>query len=188
MACSLKSLINKASAKQKLPGLQVLWKLKKDLERSGDFDIGPGSAVHTVLSNEIDEDRVWIVNWLTSEPSSILGTGNVVCAVSHGGANSYNEAVCSGVPQVVLPCWFDCYDFASKVELLGIGRWGSKKGCPRWIEPELTEALIDVVLDNNSEYTAKSRSLAELCGRNGGGRATAADQILRLIDGQVGRS
>ncbi|KAJ3457929.1 hypothetical protein MRS44_012038 [Fusarium solani] len=188
MARSLKNLIDRASSKQKLPRLQVLWKLKKDLKRSGDFDVGPGSAVHTVLSNEIDKDRVRIVNWVASEPSSILETGNVVCAVSHGGANSYNEVVCSGVPQVVLPCWFDCYDFASKAELLGIGRWGSKKGCPRWIESELTEALIDVALDNNAEYTAKSRSLAELCGRNGGGRATAADEILRLIDDQVGHS
>ncbi|RSL54893.1 hypothetical protein CEP54_009643 [Fusarium duplospermum] len=188
MARSLKNLIDKASSKQKLPGLQVLWKLKKDLERSGDFDVGPGSAVHAVLSNEIDKDRVRIVGWVASEPSSILETGNVVCAVSHGGANSYNEAVCSGVPQVVLPCWFDCYDFACKAELLGIGKWGSRKGCPRWIEPELTEALIDVALDNNAEYTAKSRSLAELCGRNGGGRATAADEILRLIDDQVGRN
>jgi UDP:flavonoid glycosyltransferase YjiC (YdhE family) len=101
---------------------------------------------------------------------------------------SYTGFFSSGVPQVVLPCWFDCYDFASKAELLGIGRWGSKKGCPRWIESELTEALIDVALDNNAEYTAKSRSLAELCGRNGGGRATAADEILRLIDDQVGHS
>ncbi|KAL2677372.1 hypothetical protein Neosp_011142 [[Neocosmospora] mangrovei] len=188
MARSLKNLIDTASSNQKFPGLQVLWKLKKDLERSGDFDIGPGSAVHTVLSDEIDKDRVRIVNWVASEPSSILETGNVVCAVSHGGANSYNEAVCSGVPQVVLPCWFDCYDFASKAEVLGIGRWGSKKGCPRWIESELTEALIDVALDNNAEYTANARSLAELCGRNGGGRATAADEILRLIDAQVDRN
>ncbi|KAI8714905.1 hypothetical protein NCS52_01211400 [Fusarium sp. LHS14.1] len=188
MARSLKNLLDTASSKQKFPGLQVLWKLKKDLERSGDFDIGPGSAVHTVLSDEIDKDRVRIVNWVASEPSSILETGNVVCAVSHGGANSYNEAVCSGVPQVVLPCWFDCYDFASKAEVLGIGRWGSKKGCPRWIESELTEALIDVALDNNAEYTANARSLAELCGRNGGGRATAADEILRLIDDQVGNN
>ncbi|RTE80222.1 hypothetical protein BHE90_005295 [Fusarium euwallaceae] len=188
MARSLKNLIDRASSKHKLPRLQVLWKLKKDLERSGDYHVGPGSAVYEVLSNEIDRDRVRIMSWVASEPSSILETGNVVCAVSHGGANSYNEAICSGVPQVVLPCWFDCYDFASKAELLGIGRWGSRKGCPRWIESELTEVLIDVALDNNAEYTAKSRSLAELCGRNGGGRATAAGEILRIIDDQVGHN
>jgi hypothetical protein len=93
MARSLKNLIDRASSKQKLPRLQVLWKLKKDLKRSGDFGVGPGSAVHTVLSNEIDKDRVRIVNWVASEPSSILETGNVLCAVSHGGANSYNEVV-----------------------------------------------------------------------------------------------
>lgn len=93
MARSLKNIIDRASSSQQLPELQVLWKLKKDLGRSGDFDIGPGSAVHIVLSNEIDKDRVRIVNWLASEPSSVLEAGNVVCAVSHGGANSYNEAV-----------------------------------------------------------------------------------------------
>ncbi|KAJ3547461.1 hypothetical protein NM208_g1497 [Fusarium decemcellulare] len=182
MAKSLKTLLDKAdSEKEKASGLQILWKLQKDVSRSGEYSIGPESAVHKVLGEEMDLDRVRIVDWLSSEPSSILETGDVICAVSHGGANSFYEAVCTGVPQVILPSWLDCYDFANRAELLGIGRWGSKKGCPRWIESELTSVLIDVVLDKNAEYMAKARSLAEVCGRNGGGRSAAADEVLRLL-------
>ncbi|CAM1508913.1 Fc.00g026520.m01.CDS01 [Cosmosporella sp. VM-42] len=181
MARSLKRLIDAASSRREISGLQILWKLQKDLTRGSDYGTGDGSAIHGILGREMDEDRVRIVEWLTSEPNSILNTGDVVCAVSHGGANSFYEAVCAGVPQVILPSWLDCYDFANRAELLGIGRWGSKQGCPRWIESELAPILIEVVLDQNAEYTARSRVLADICLQNGGGRATAADQILEML-------
>jgi UDP:flavonoid glycosyltransferase YjiC (YdhE family) len=87
----------------------------------------------------------------------------------------------SGVAQVVLPPWLDCYDFANRAELLGIGRWGSRHGAPRWIESELAPILVDVVLDKNAEYTAKARHLAEICRKDGGGRAEAARRILAFL-------
>ena len=94
MARSLKQLIVTASSRQELkPGIQFLWKLQKDLTRGSDFETGPGSATHKISGKEMDEDRVRIVDWLSSEPNSILSTGDVVCVVSHGGANSFYEAV-----------------------------------------------------------------------------------------------
>lgn len=72
--------------------LRVLWKLKK---RTGDesFPTGPGSAVHNILKKEIENDHVRIEDWLQAQPSSILNTGDAICAVTHGGASSFYEAV-----------------------------------------------------------------------------------------------
>ncbi|KAM5344865.1 hypothetical protein ACJ41O_010727 [Fusarium nematophilum] len=162
-------------------GLRVLWKLKRDLSQDNrDFGIGPGSQMHEILGREMDEARVRIVEWLTSEPNSILGTGEVICSVTHGGANSFYEAIRAGVAQLVLPPWYDCYDYANKVEVLGVGRWGSKEGCPGWKVSELKKVLVDVVLDRNDEYTAKARRLASVCREGGEGRETAAEGILKL--------
>lgn len=55
---------------------------------------------------------------------------------------SANQVFSAGIPQVLLPAWTDCYDFANRVELLGIGRWGNKKVKPRWTEDELSEAIL----------------------------------------------
>lgn len=96
MARSLKYVIDEARRKHGSSGsgnLQVLWKMQKDFTRGPEFGVGAGSAFYTVLGRELDEDRVRIVNWLSSEPNSILNTGDVICNISHGGANSFYEAV-----------------------------------------------------------------------------------------------
>ena len=64
--------------------LQVLWKLSS--ERYSD------DSLTQILSKEIAEGRVRIVNWLVADPLAILQSGHVVCSVHHGGANSYYEA------------------------------------------------------------------------------------------------
>jgi hypothetical protein len=70
--------------------LQVLWKLK----RAGEYDAtAPGSRIYSILKDKIESNRMRITNWLTPEPLAILQTGNIVCFIHHGGANSYNEAV-----------------------------------------------------------------------------------------------
>ena len=43
------------------------------------------------------------------------------------------EATYSGVPQIVIPCWLDTFDFALPVEYFGVGIYGSKS-CPLEIE------------------------------------------------------
>ncbi|PHH58385.1 hypothetical protein CDD80_2410 [Ophiocordyceps camponoti-rufipedis] len=111
-------------------GRQVLWKLK----RMGEYGVGEaGDGVFDALAGVIGDERVRVVvDWLEAEPLSILASGHVVCSVHHGGANSFYEAVVTGVPQVVLPQWTDTYDYAERVELLGIGRLGNRSTMPRW--------------------------------------------------------
>lgn len=70
--------------------MQVLWKFKK----AGDFDAtSPKCKINVAFGNKIANGRVKILNWLHTPPLSILRTGNIVCSVHHGGANSFNEAI-----------------------------------------------------------------------------------------------
>lgn len=72
------------------PRLQILWKLK----RHGDYAMsGTDTRIYAAFCGKMDKDRVRIFNWLESPPISILWSGNVVCAIHHGGASSYNEAI-----------------------------------------------------------------------------------------------
>ncbi|KAK7926668.1 UDP-glucoronosyl and UDP-glucosyl transferase [Apiospora marii] len=102
------------------------------------------SRIHSVLEEDLDNYRVRTVPWLHSEPSAILTEPSIICSVDHGGANSFLEAVrqvisptrhklfigysnnkanntcfrTAGVPQIVLPVWIDCLDFAIRAEEL----------------------------------------------------------------------
>ena len=81
--------------------LQVLWKLTSD--RYSDECLGQ------ILSRELNEGRVRIVNWLVADPLAILQSGHVVCSVHHGGANSYYEATAYVFgPFVSFPPFFTC--------------------------------------------------------------------------------
>ncbi|KAK0734499.1 hypothetical protein B0T26DRAFT_670790 [Lasiosphaeria miniovina] len=160
--------------KEKLAGLQVLWKLT----RKGQYD---NRRLAQVLGQEMEQDRVRIVGWVKAEPPAVLAHGGIVCAVHHGGANSFLEAVAAGVPQVVLPVWIDCFDFANRCEFLGVGRWGNKSTPPRCRAPELSPVLVDVVLGPKSAgYRARAAELARLCAREPG-RTKAARVILGEI-------
>ncbi|KPM41311.1 hypothetical protein AK830_g5239 [Neonectria ditissima] len=160
--------------------MRILWKLKKDPGRGPEYHAGPGSALSDVLGAEIEAGRVRIMDWIVAEPNSILNTGDVVCSVTHGGASSFFDSLTAGVPQVVLPVWADTFDYANRAEMLGIGRWGNVKGCPRWTTAELAPVLVEVVLDRNAEFAAKSRVLAQVCRQGGGGRNVAARKILEI--------
>ena len=76
------------------PDIQVLWKLKaeKVTENSG------RESVNNILEEELKSGRVRIEGWLKADPVAIMTSGHVVCAVHHGGANSYFEAAWYGVP------------------------------------------------------------------------------------------
>ena len=63
--------------------LQILWKHtvhEKD------------EITENILADEIASGRVKIQKWLRPDPAAILQSGNVVCSVHHGGANSFYEA------------------------------------------------------------------------------------------------
>ncbi|KAL2259989.1 hypothetical protein VTK26DRAFT_6153 [Humicola hyalothermophila] len=167
-----------------VPGqLQVLWKLKNFKRTRGkhEYGTGPGTRIHGILQRALDSDRVRIVDWVKPEPGAILQTGTVVCSVNHGGANSFNDAVSSGVPQISLPCWLDCYDFGNRTEILGIGRWGNKKAKPRYTAQELGPILVDVVIGPKAdEMRAKVKGLAKLLADKPG-----ADVAAKFILGEI---
>ncbi|QSZ29829.1 hypothetical protein DSL72_004347 [Monilinia vaccinii-corymbosi] len=158
------------------PRMQVLWKLKPTAS-------GSDAATADILAPVAD--RVQRVKWLRAEPISILRSGHIIASVHHGGANSYFESVETGTPQVALPCWFDTYDYAEKMERLGIGVWGSKSCAPGLDGDECGRALIRVVEDVTMRE--KARELGELVRRKYGGRKDAARKILELVvEGEFG--
>ncbi|KAL2161806.1 hypothetical protein VTH06DRAFT_7590 [Thermothelomyces fergusii] len=166
-----------------VPGkLQVLWKLKRNKPGQANmYEVGPGTAVYDILGAEIEADRVRIVDWVKPQPSAVLQAGTVICTVNHGGANSFHDAVTSGIPLVVLPAWLDCYDFANRAEYLGIGRWGNKEATPSHTAAELGPILVDVVLGPRAaEMRARVRDLADLCAK-APGATVAASNILGEI-------
>ncbi|KAI1845887.1 hypothetical protein JX265_011218 [Neoarthrinium moseri] len=181
IARALKKLFTKAESHKdpRMRDLQVLWKLTK----RGNYAVEPGSRVHGILGDFIDQDRVRILPWLTPEPSAILAERNVLCSVHHGGANSFHEAASAGVPHVVLPVWIDCFDFANRAEMLGIGVWGNKSTVPMNSARELGPALIEVVLGDRADFMrSRAKDLAEMCNEDGGGRYVAA----KIIMGEIG--
>jgi hypothetical protein len=76
----------------------------------------------------------------------------------------------------------DTFDFARRVELLGIGRWGNRLARKLCEEEELGAVLTEVVAgEKSSAYAQKAKELAELCQNSGGGRVIAARYILAQI-------
>jgi UDP:flavonoid glycosyltransferase YjiC (YdhE family) len=88
----------------------------------------------------------------------------------------------AGVPQVILPCWLDTWDFANRVEWLGIGVYGSRNSAPSVEAGELSRALlkvlgyIDAVL-----MRAKAKKLAAVSAVPGG-RRKACEKIIEILE------
>ncbi|KAE9366236.1 glycosyltransferase family 1 protein [Stipitochalara longipes BDJ] len=154
-------------------GIQVLWKLKKKI------DFGDGFL--EAVSAEFIGGRLRLEKWLTIDPGAIMETGNVVCMLHHGGANSFNDAIGAGIPHLVLPMWADTYDHANLVEWLGIGVWASHRVAPEWETDELGSAFFRVCGQGN-EAAAMRKKAMEL--RNiylrRPGRIAAAEEITKL--------
>lgn len=189
-----------------VPGrLQVLWKLMThNPGQIATYETGPGTRVYTLLQQALDLDRVRIVDWVKPQPSAVLQAGTVVCSINHGGANSFHDALTyvsevargvrvrltccsSGIPQIVLPSWLDCYDFASRAEILGIGRWANKKTKPHCTAEELGPVLVDVVLGPEAQaIRTRVEELAALCAKTPGA-SVAAGAILDEMDDRKGK-
>jgi UDP:flavonoid glycosyltransferase YjiC (YdhE family) len=80
-----------------------------------------------------------------------------------------------GIPQVILPQWFDTYDCPSRVEWLGIGLHGSRGVAPKIAAPQLSSALLQVIKDR--EIQSRARAIREVCKRTEG-RVFAHDKIV----------
>jgi UDP:flavonoid glycosyltransferase YjiC (YdhE family) len=89
--------------------------------------------------------------------------------------------ISAGIPQVLLTPWSDCYDFANRVEMLGIGRWASKEAKPRWRRDELATCLEDVLFGPKAdEIRMKAREMA-MRHPESAGREKAACTVLASV-------
>lgn len=195
LGASLRRVLEEARRRGK--DLQVLWKLKRSEDKAEGL-----AKIHAAIGEEF-LDLVRITPWLEADPIAILKTGSVVCSVSHGGANSSWEALAyvissachvpprrltqtssTGVPQIILPTWYDTYDIGARIEHLGIGRIGSHKAAPRCAADELGPVLIDVVYGEAGDaMREKVKHLAAVCRAKGEGRTVAAQAILAEVRG-----
>lgn len=90
MAGAVRILLDGAR-EMKVEGVRVLWKIPRGSGKEG-MD-RTGEVVESVLGQEVEKGVVKVVEWVEAEPSAVLETGTVVCAVHHGGANSFLESV-----------------------------------------------------------------------------------------------
>ncbi|KAL5340196.1 diacylglycerol acyltransferase-domain-containing protein [Aspergillus crustosus] len=169
IALGVQSFLKTPSGKD----IQVLWKLPK---HPHDQDEIYNQSI-TPLQKQLDTDQVRIKSWFEVEPLAMLETGQIVCSVHHGGANSWYEAIQNGVPHVVLPAWQDCYENSARAEWLGIGVYGNKSRAPDISGKELSKALVKVV--GNQSYLKKAEELQKLCTKKEG-RVAAAERIADL--------
>lgn len=85
----------------------------------------------------------------------------------------------AGVPHVVLPVWYDTYDFATRVEWLGIGVWGNKTVAPRVDGAELGAALVRAITSTDAiQLFLKAQDISEKLGE---GRVIACEKIIELL-------
>ncbi|KAI8955602.1 hypothetical protein F4801DRAFT_272837 [Xylaria longipes] len=153
--------------------VQVLWKMGKEEGVPDNYTL-PVKSI-------IDQGRLRVVDWLTVSPASILETGHIAVSVHHGGANCYHEAIAAGIPQVVIPMWLDCYNYAQLAEDVGVGVYATRSTAPDWTVQGLRDSLLRV-LDERQEgiqLRSKAKYLGEIA-RKEPGRYVAAREIARL--------
>ena len=89
----------------------------------------------------------------------------------------------------MLPVWYDTYDFANRVEYLGIGLWASKATAPHVDADDFSRAVM-AVIDTGEEgrrRRARAREFGEVC-RKAGGRERACAKIIELVGGEPNKS
>lgn len=180
LALALRDLLDAAGSSSEY---QILWKVKQEGVKSRELSwAGEWQAIRDTLLPELEGDRVRITSWLETDPCSILMSGHIVCSVHHGGANSHHEALTAGVPQVVMPGWIDCYDFASRVELKGVGLRANKTAAPRWERAELGGVMKEVLLgERAATFKENAKKLAEKHPAHAG-RTKAASFLMEMLN------
>jgi hypothetical protein len=82
----------------------------------------------------------------------------------------------------VLPVWIDTYDFAIRVEYLGMGVWGNRVAAPYAEGSELGKALVQVVDgDSSATMLAKAKQIA-VPFQNRPGRHIAYEKVVEILD------
>lgn len=87
----------------------------------------------------------------------------------------------AGIPQIILPQWADCYDFATRVEALGHGIRANKGFDAQIDASQLADALERVLKDHDGEegarLKARAEEIARAC-RGAGGVRQAAETVI----------
>ncbi|RAO66850.1 uncharacterized protein BHQ10_002862 [Talaromyces amestolkiae] len=149
-----------------MTGVQVLWKF-------GQAEYIDEARLY--LKDHIDQGRVRIYNWLSASPVSLLETGYISVSVHHGGANCYNEALSAGVPQIVIPMWTDLYNYAQRVESIGVGIYATRGTAPEWTVKGISDAFLQVIDGGpkSSGIRARAKYLGDVARKNPGKYAAA---------------
>ncbi|KAI1108812.1 hypothetical protein F5Y14DRAFT_434669 [Nemania sp. NC0429] len=153
--------------------VQVLWKMAKEDAVPDNFTLP--------VQRMVEQGRLRVSSWLAASPASILQTGHIVASVHHGGANCYQEAIAAGVPQVVIPMWLDCYNYAQLAEDVGVGVYATRATAPEWTVEGLRDSMLRVLDGRGAgrRMAEKARALGEVA-RRAPGRYVAAREIARL--------
>lgn len=86
------------------------------------------------------------------------------------------------MPHVILPAWIDCYDWAIRVEYLGIGKWGSRQGNPGWKAKELGQVLLATICGPEAEsLRSKATSLKLIIDKGRPGSEVAATELMNTV-------
>ncbi|CAM1502543.1 Fc.00g045270.m01.CDS01 [Cosmosporella sp. VM-42] len=153
---------------------QILWKMRRTAASTYD------DSYLQPVQQYITEGRLRLETWFMADPTSILMSGHVVVSVHHGGANCYHETVYAGIPQVVLPLWFDLYNYAATAEYRGVGIWPGKETAPIWDADSLARGFMQALVGNSSDsMRKKAKELAKIA-RQYGGRDKAAMEIANI--------
>lgn len=140
--------------------VHVLWKLSRNEQ---------AYLPHVAISN----DRFRFVSWVPDMLLLVAHPG-VKLHINHGGANTLHEALYFGKPQVCLPAWLDCFDFAIRLQDAGAGC--CIDSAPRLDASELYAKVKEVVFDNKRYATCAEKVGHDLDVRGG---ATAAAAIVK---------
>ena len=85
------------------------------------------------------------------------------------------------MPQVVVAQWYDTYEYAARVEWLGIGIYGNPNAAPGVDGAEFGQALMRIIGAGKEAkgFRAAAKALEEICQKTGG-RVLACDKILEM--------
>ena len=94
----------------------------------------------------------------------------------------------ASVPHIILPLWFDTYDYAQRAEYLGIGIYPNRRTAPHIRAKDFSEAISAVVGDSigASRFGKRARELGCCCAKIEG-REIATAKILDVMEEEIER-
>jgi polyene glycosyltransferase len=148
--------------KRLTPEHSILWKLPKDQQALLPVD-------------ESLPPNIRIEHWIPSQ-LDVLAHPNVRVFVSHGGGNGFHEGIYFGKPLLVMPFWFDCFDFAVRAVDSGVGL---AIDCPpQFSANEVLTKLRRLLTERH--FSERARYWGEQL-RHAGGPEKAVDLILTML-------